>query len=141
MTPCSLFLEVEECSDKEPPGTVEDVRADGLAAGTGKESSGPLEDAATLQVSRPNNAYEFGQVMNAISMKKDQEACAGLLALTAPQDLPMLLSNKLEGDTFLLLILALKNHLLDKDPSLVYQHLLYLSQTNRFKVRYKLFHE
>ncbi|XP_058524565.1 sperm-associated antigen 1 [Ochotona princeps] len=126
--------EVDERSDKEPPGTVEDVCADGLAAEPGKESRGALEDAATLQVSRPTNAYEFGQVMNAISMKKDQEACAGLLALTAPQDLPMLLSNKLEGDTFLLLIQALKNHLLDKDPSLVYQHLLYLSQANRFKM-------
>lgn len=72
--------------------------------------------------------------MNAVSARKDEEACARLLAITEPKDLPALLSNKLEGDLFLLLIQSLKNGLVDKDPSLVYQHLFYLSKAERFKV-------
>uniref|UniRef100_G3TVX7 Sperm-associated antigen 1 n=1 Tax=Loxodonta africana TaxID=9785 RepID=G3TVX7_LOXAF len=77
---------------------------------------------------------KFGQVVNAINTRKDKDACAELLAITEPKDLPMLLSNKLEGDMFLLFIQSLKNNLIDKDPSLVYQHLLYLSKVERFKM-------
>ncbi|XP_043834595.1 sperm-associated antigen 1 [Dromiciops gliroides] len=85
-----------------------------------------------LHISKPANAYEFGQVLNAINTRKDEEACSKLLAVTDPKELPALLSNKLEGDTFLLLIQSLKNHLLDSDPALVYQHLLHLSKADRF---------
>lgn len=92
------------------------------------------EPAEQLEVSRPRNAYEFGQVLNTISARNDSEACARLLAVTAPKDLPVLLSNKLEGDMFLLIIQSLKGHLVAKDPSLVYEHLLYLSRAERFKV-------
>lgn len=107
---------------------------DSLASEKGDTSNGPQELYEKLLISKPNNAYEFGQVINAISTRKDQGACAHLLAITEPKDLPVLLSNKLEGDTFLLLLQSLKSHLIDKDPSLVYQHLLYLSKAERFKV-------
>ncbi|XP_006859243.1 PREDICTED: sperm-associated antigen 1 [Chrysochloris asiatica] len=107
---------------------------DCLASEKGNESAGPPELCEKLQICKPNNAYEFGQVMNAINTQKDLEACAELLAITEPKDLPVLLSNKLEGDTFLLLIQSLKNNLFDKDPSLAYQHLLYLSKAERFKM-------
>ncbi|XP_008573006.1 PREDICTED: sperm-associated antigen 1 [Galeopterus variegatus] len=129
-------IEIQEVygGSEEPERTSEDVSTDCLDSEKGDESNGPQEHSEKLQISKPNNAYEFGQVINAINTRKDKEACAHLLAITAPKDLPMLLSNKLEGDTFLLLIQSLKNNLIDKDPSLVYQHLLYLSKAERFKM-------
>uniref|UniRef100_G1SGC3 Sperm-associated antigen 1 n=1 Tax=Oryctolagus cuniculus TaxID=9986 RepID=G1SGC3_RABIT len=126
--------EVTECHDREPQPTREDGLADSPASEKGEGHNGPLEHLEELPLARPHNAYEFGQAINAISLRKDKAACAHLLASTAPEELPTLLSNKLEGDTFLLLIQALKNHLVDKDPSLVYQHLLYLSKADRFKM-------
>lgn len=109
-------------------------------ASEGNTSHGPPEYYEKLPITKPSNAYEFGQVMNAVNARKDKEGCAHLLAITEPKDLPVLLSNKLEGDLFLLLIQSLKNELIDKDPSLVYQHLLYLSKAERFKVSGRVSH-
>ncbi|XP_045416354.1 sperm-associated antigen 1 [Lemur catta] len=126
--------EVNESNEEEPERPSMEVSAACLASEKGDKSNWLPEYSEKLQISKPNNAYEFGQVINAINTRKDKEACAHLLAITAPEDLPMLLSNKLEGDTFLLLIQSLKNDLIVKDPSLVYQHLLYLSKAERFKM-------
>ncbi|XP_004402430.1 PREDICTED: sperm-associated antigen 1 [Odobenus rosmarus divergens] len=123
--------EVSEGQEEEPGRTSEELSTDCRASENGDTTSGPLEYSEKLPITKPNNAYEFGQVINAISMRNDKQACAHLLTITEPKDLPMLLSNKLEGDTFLLLIQSLKNNL-GKDPSLVYQHLLYLSKVERF---------
>ncbi|KAF4022435.1 hypothetical protein G4228_013958 [Cervus hanglu yarkandensis] len=130
-------IEIQEVSEghrEESERTLKVAPTDGLASEKGDTSNGPQELYEKLLISKPNNAYEFGQVINAISTRKDQGACAHLLAITEPKDLPVLLSNKLEGDTFLLLLQSLKSHLIDKDPSLVYQHLLYLSKAERFKM-------
>ncbi|KAF7462643.1 Hypothetical predicted protein [Marmota monax] len=130
-------IEIQEVNEgnEEPERTSGDISTECLAPEKGGGSSfGTLEHSERLEISMPTNAYEFGQVINAINTRKDEEACAHLLAITAPKDLPVLLSNKLEGDTFLLLVQSLKNHLIDKDPSLVYQHLLYLSKAERFKM-------
>ncbi|EHA98754.1 Sperm-associated antigen 1 [Heterocephalus glaber] len=126
--------EVNEGSEEEPEENPAEVSTACLASEKGDESTGPPEHSESLQISKPINAYEFGQVINAINTRKDEEACAHLLAITGPKDLPVLLSNKLEGDTFLLLIQSLKNHLIAKDPALVYHHLLYLSKADRFKM-------
>ena len=133
-----LPLKVNEGHKEEPERTSEDASTDSRASEKGDTSNGPGEFYEKLPIPKPNNAYEFGQVINAVSTRKDKEACAHLLAITEPKDLPVLLSNKLEGDTFLLLIQSLKNNLIDKDPSLVYQHLVYLSKAERFKVSGKL---
>ncbi|XP_033614836.1 sperm-associated antigen 1 [Fukomys damarensis] len=126
--------EVNEGNEEEPEENPAEVSTACLAPEKGEESPGPPEHSEPLQISRPSNAYEFGQLINAISTRKDEEACAHLLAITAPEDLPVLLSNKLEGDIFLLLIQSLKNRLVDRDPALVYQHLLCLSKADRFKM-------
>ncbi|XP_020944704.1 sperm-associated antigen 1 isoform X1 [Sus scrofa] len=126
--------EVNEGHKEEPERTSEEIATDCLASEKGDTSNGPREFYEKLSITKPNNAYEFGQVINAISTRKDKEACAHLLSITEPKDLPVLLSNKLEGDAFILLIQSLKTHLIEKDPSLVYQHLLYLSKAERFKM-------
>ncbi|NXS42027.1 SPAG1 protein, partial [Balaeniceps rex] len=87
-----------------------------------------------LHISEPSNAYDFGQIINAVNTNKDKAACADLLTITDPKKLPMLLSNKLEGEILLIFIQSLESYVLGKDPGLVYQHLFYLSKAERFKV-------
>ncbi|NWI71089.1 SPAG1 protein, partial [Todus mexicanus] len=87
-----------------------------------------------LLISEPSNAYDFGQIINAVNTNKDKAACADLLTVIDPKKLPVLLSNKLEGEIFLIFIQSLEHHIVGKDPGLVYQHLFYLSKAERFKV-------
>ncbi|NWH78120.1 SPAG1 protein, partial [Piaya cayana] len=87
-----------------------------------------------LHISEPSNAYDFGQMINAVKANKDKAACADLLTKTDPKQLPVLLSNKLEGEIFLIFIQSLEYYVVGKDPGLVYQHLFYLSKAERFKV-------
>ncbi|KAL6058123.1 hypothetical protein STEG23_038268 [Scotinomys teguina] len=132
--------EVNESSDEEHERPAE-ASAASLPTKEGVGDGGSVERSRKLEVSKPRNAYEFGQVLNTICTEKDTEACAYLLAITAPKDLPMLLSNKLEGDMLLLLIQSLKSHLVAKDPSLVYDHLLYLSRADRFEMTLTLINQ
>ncbi|NXS81626.1 SPAG1 protein, partial [Erpornis zantholeuca] len=87
-----------------------------------------------LRVSEPSNAYDFGQVINAVIANKDKAACADLLTITDPKKLPVLLSNKIEGEILLIFIQSLEHYIAGKDPGLAYQHLFYLSKAERFKV-------
>ncbi|NXT04439.1 SPAG1 protein, partial [Prunella fulvescens] len=87
-----------------------------------------------LRVSEPPNAYDFGQIVNALNVSKDKAACADLLTVTDPKTLPVLLSNKLEGEILLIFIQSLEHYIAGKDPGLAYQHLFYLSKAKRFKV-------
>ncbi|KAK6490824.1 sperm-associated antigen 1A isoform X1 [Huso huso] len=80
------------------------------------------------------DAYEFGQALNAVKSKEDVAACAKLLCSVEPENLPSLMSNKLEVDSFTIIIQALDSHLLQKDPKLVYRHLVYLHEAERFKM-------
>ncbi|NXS09731.1 SPAG1 protein, partial [Neodrepanis coruscans] len=86
------------------------------------------------RISEPSNAYDFGQIINVVNANKDKAACADLLTITDPKKLPVLLSNKLEGETLLIFIQSLEHYIAGKDPGLVYQHLFYLSKVERFKV-------
>ncbi|NXN10359.1 SPAG1 protein, partial [Indicator maculatus] len=87
-----------------------------------------------LPISEACNAYDFGQMVNAVNTTKDKAACAELLTVTEPKKLPALMSNKLEGEIFLIFIQSMEYYLVGKDPGLVYQHLFYLSKAERFKV-------
>ncbi|KAM9308445.1 sperm-associated antigen 1 [Gastrophryne carolinensis] len=91
-----------------------------------------------LHISKPSNAYEFEQLMIEIRAEKDQEACAKLLKLIDPEDLPMFLSNKLDAETLVLISQALKQHILEENPARVYQHLQHLSTAERFAVVFLL---
>ncbi|NXF91704.1 SPAG1 protein, partial [Eubucco bourcierii] len=87
-----------------------------------------------VPVCEASNAYDFGQMVNAVSTTGDKDACAELLTVTEPRKLPALLSNKLEGEIFLIFIQSMEYYLVGRDPGLVYQHLFYLSKAERFKV-------
>ncbi|XP_075069980.1 sperm-associated antigen 1 [Mixophyes fleayi] len=83
---------------------------------------------------KPSNAYEFEQLMNENRAEKDTAGCAQLLSVIDPKDLPMFLSNKLDPETLLLIVRSLKRHVLEKNPTLVYQHLSHLSTADRCMV-------
>ncbi|XP_067888461.1 sperm-associated antigen 1-like isoform X2 [Heterodontus francisci] len=112
---------------------VNPVAGAGLSTRQGafENSDPPPEKVANL---KPTNAYEFGQALSLLQAKKDLTACAQLLRNVEPEDLPSMMSNKLEADVFTMIIQALKGHLLEKNPSLVYQHLVHLCKTERFKM-------
>ncbi|XP_077207913.1 sperm-associated antigen 1 [Paroedura picta] len=134
--------EVNECEEEETQTCASQNAAVNNQRSTGElETAAPLKTAEKLVISRPSNAYEFGQMLNAVNGNKDITACAELLTVIEPKDLPMLLSNKLEGDNFLLFIQALQSDALCQDPGLVYQHLLYLSKVERFKLVLNLLSE
>lgn len=84
---------------------------------------------------QPANVYEFGQSLNAARCSGNTAVCADLLASTAPEMLPQLLSTQLDGHTVSFLMQALDSHLLEKDPNLVYRHLNHLHTAERFSVR------
>nr|XP_034980563.1 sperm-associated antigen 1 [Zootoca vivipara]XP_034980564.1 sperm-associated antigen 1 [Zootoca vivipara] len=100
----------------------------------GEPDAVPRNSSEKLIISKPSNAYEFGQIINVVNANKDIAACAELLTVIEPKDLPALLSNKLEGDIFLLFIQALQSYVFCQDPGLVYQHLVHLSRAERFKM-------
>ncbi|XP_044277641.1 sperm-associated antigen 1 isoform X2 [Varanus komodoensis] len=102
------------------------------------ETSMPVNSSAKLIISKPSNAYEFGQIIRVVNANKDISACAELLTMIEPKDLPILLSNKLEGDIFLIFIQALQSDIFCQDPGRVYQYLVHLSKAERFKLVCKL---
>ncbi|XP_048796302.1 sperm-associated antigen 1 isoform X2 [Lagopus muta] len=130
-------ITIQEVTDEQEEGqlvTSEDVVADDVCSEEAVQKSVPSKTCEKLTISEPSNAYDFGQIVNAVNTNKDQSACADLLTVTDPKKLPMLLSNKLEGEIFLIFIQSLERYILGKDPGLVYQHLFYLSKAERFKV-------
>ncbi|XP_010081464.1 PREDICTED: sperm-associated antigen 1 [Pterocles gutturalis] len=129
------ILEVVDSDEQEETqfATAEEV-TDHVTPKEAVQKSVPLHTSEKLRVSEPSNAYDFGQMINAVNTNKDKAACADLLTVTDPKKLPVLLSNKLEGEIFLIFIQSLEHYVVGKDPGLVYQHLFYLSKAERFKV-------
>lgn len=130
-----FLIKVTECEEEETQSC-----ASGNSAVKNQRSKGefettvPLKAPEKLVISKPSNAYEFGQMINAVNANKDITACAELLKVIDPEELPTLLSNKLEADNFQLFIQALQSDAFCQDPGLVYQYLFYLSKAERFKV-------
>lgn len=95
--------------------------------------SGCKEDDISVNL-HPRTAYEFGQALSAACSSSNTAAGADLLASTAPETLPQLLSSQLDAKTIIFIMQSLDSHLLHRDPNLVYQHLNYLHTTKRFLV-------
>ncbi|XP_054241447.1 sperm-associated antigen 1 [Indicator indicator] len=125
--------EVTDDQEETQSGTA-DVLTDPVTSKEAVQKAGPLKTSEKLPLSEAFNAYDFGQMVNAVNTTKDKAACAELLTVTEPKKLPALMSNKLEGEIFLIFIQSMEYYLVGKDPGLVYQHLFYLSKAERFKV-------
>ncbi|XP_028327038.1 sperm-associated antigen 1 isoform X2 [Gouania willdenowi] len=115
---------------KSVPITEVDDDTDTVVGNSENDSRG---DNITVNL-RPNNAYDFGQYLNATRHSGNMSACAKLLASTAPDKLPELLSTQLDGHTISFIMQTMDSHLVEKDPNLVYQHLKHLHTTDRFSV-------
>nr|XP_030122357.3 sperm-associated antigen 1 [Taeniopygia guttata]XP_030122358.3 sperm-associated antigen 1 [Taeniopygia guttata]XP_041569926.1 sperm-associated antigen 1 [Taeniopygia guttata]XP_041569927.1 sperm-associated antigen 1 [Taeniopygia guttata] len=128
--------EVTEADEQEERqfATSEDAETHCVPAEEAVPKPVPRRASEKRRVSEPPNAYDFGQMINALNANKDKAACADLLTVTDPKTLPVLLSNKLEGETLLIFIQSLEHYIAGKDPGLAYQHLFYLSKAERFKV-------
>ncbi|XP_068040064.1 sperm-associated antigen 1 [Anomalospiza imberbis] len=128
--------EVTEADEQEERqfATSEDAETRRVPAEEAVPKPVPRRSSEKLRVSEPPNAYDFGQIINALNANKDKAACADLLTVTDPKTLPVLLSNKLEGEILLIFIQSLEHYIAGKDPGLAYQHLFYLSKAKRFKV-------
>ncbi|XP_030073146.1 sperm-associated antigen 1 isoform X2 [Microcaecilia unicolor] len=126
--------EVNEDEEVETMNTSKGSVVNHLAAGQRAETDRPIKSFMKLQLHKPSNAYEFGQLINTVNTEQDEVACADLLSIIEPKDLPVLLSNKLDGDTFMIIIQSLQSCLLEKDPNLVCQHLFYLREAERFEM-------
>ncbi|XP_068017247.1 sperm-associated antigen 1 [Melanerpes formicivorus] len=126
--------EVTDDQEERQSATAEDVLTDAVTSKEADQKAGPLRTSEKLPISEASNAYDFGQMVNAVNTTKDKAACAELLTVTEPKKLPALMSNKLEGEIFLIFIQSMEYYLVGKDPGLVYQHLFYLSKAERFKV-------
>ncbi|KFV65528.1 Sperm-associated antigen 1, partial [Dryobates pubescens] len=126
--------EVTDDQEERQSATAEDVLTDPVTSEEADQKAGPLRTSEKLPISEASNAYDFGQMVNAVNTTKDKAACAELLTVTEPKKLPALMSNKLEGEIFLIFIQSMEYYLVGKDPGLVYQHLFYLSKAERFKV-------
>ncbi|EPY77443.1 hypothetical protein CB1_001262019 [Camelus ferus] len=64
--------EVNEGHKEEPERTSEEISTDCLASEKGNTSRGAENSHEQLLIIKPNNAYAFGQVINAISIRKDK---------------------------------------------------------------------
>ncbi|KAE8599281.1 hypothetical protein XENTR_v10017126 [Xenopus tropicalis] len=120
---------IEEVNEANVDGEVSDNKHC-----NGQERSATMAATTRSPITRPANAYEFGQQLNDIKVRKDETGCAELLSVTEPKDLPALMSNKLEEDTLLLIVRSMKHSLLPTAPALVFQHLSHLSKAERFKI-------
>ncbi|XP_069477536.1 sperm-associated antigen 1 [Ambystoma mexicanum] len=129
-------IDIQEINEKKEDGRKSKDLISSVA--TERVENRPEETSKKITIFKPTNAYDFGQLMNAVRAEKDSAACAELLTTVEPKDLPSFLSNKLEVDTFLIIIQSLKSYLLEEQPTLVYQHLLYLSKADRFEINLKL---
>ncbi|XP_070604225.1 sperm-associated antigen 1 [Erythrolamprus reginae] len=127
-------IEIQEVNEQEEDDTETCSSNAAPNPCSAKEELGTTNSSEKLIISKPSNAYEFGQIISIVNASKDIAACADLLAIIEPKDLPVLLSNKLEGDTFLIIVQALQSNGFSQNPNLVYQHLFYLSKAERFKV-------
>ncbi|KAM3679716.1 sperm-associated antigen 1 [Ammospiza maritima maritima] len=132
-------ITIQEVTDPDergegPLASAEGAGARPVAAEEAVPKAVPRRSSEKLHVSEPPSAYDFGQIINALNASKDKAACADLLTTTDPKTLPVLLSNKLEGEILLLFIQSLEHYIAGKDPGLAYQHLFYLSKAKRFKV-------
>lgn len=72
--------------------------------------------------------------MSAACSSRNTAAGADLLAATAPETLPQLLSAGLDAQTVVFILQSLDSHLLHEDPDLVYRHLAHLHTAKRFLV-------
>ncbi|CAL8286939.1 unnamed protein product [Merluccius merluccius] len=114
---------------KKVPITEVDGDQDKRAADSNPRS----EEDVTINL-RASDSYEFGQSLNAARSRGNAAACVDLLSSVDPEQLPRLLSNQLDGQTLGFVVAALDEHLLPRDPGLVYRLLQRLHTADRFTV-------
>ncbi len=90
-------------------------------------------DTVTVPKLKKVSGYEFLQAWTSLKRSRDTEAYAELLKQIAPEELPEVLTNKLDGDMLVNIVKAVCEHLIESDGDLSYSLLANLSKVERFK--------
>ncbi|XP_064652393.1 sperm-associated antigen 1-like isoform X2 [Lineus longissimus] len=96
-----------------------------------RRKGGKVATAPTLSKKTP---YEFMHAWNSLKKSHDIEQYAKLIEQIRPQELPKLISNKLESNMLTVLIKCVQQHFLEKDASVSYNLLFHLQKVDRFKL-------
>ncbi|XP_071483672.1 sperm-associated antigen 1-like [Diadema antillarum] len=149
--------EVNECSDEETESKTQTsskanssgkpAAEKGVANKAGGETSKQgqakgSKDTASATTPSPSpdpskpkkmTAYEFMHEWTSLKKKKNQDGYAALLKRVPPNDIPKVLSNKLDGDMLSKILSVLADLLVEEDPVHTFQLLMKLRSVDRFK--------
>ncbi|XP_071803880.1 sperm-associated antigen 1-like [Asterias amurensis] len=98
------------------------------------EKTPPVQnDTVTVPKLKKVTAYEFLQAWTSLKRSRDTGAYAELLKQITPEELPEVLTNKLDGDMVTNFVKAVCEHLIESDGDLSYGLLANLAKVERFK--------
>ncbi|XP_078664760.1 sperm-associated antigen 1-like isoform X1 [Branchiostoma floridae x Branchiostoma belcheri] len=91
-----------------------------------------VEEASRQAKSSP---YLFMTAWSALKNSDDNELYLGLLKSIAPEELPKVVSNKMDADMINKIVHVLKEEdVVNREPALVYQYIYYITKANRFNM-------
>ncbi|XP_038052100.1 sperm-associated antigen 1-like [Patiria miniata] len=99
----------------------------------GGKTPGGEDDKVTVPKLTKVTAYEFLQAWTSLKRQRSMLAYAELLKQISPEELPEVLTNKLDGDMVVNIVKAVCEHLVESDGDLSYGLLANLPKVERFK--------
>ncbi|CAH1248070.1 SPAG1 [Branchiostoma lanceolatum] len=99
---------------------------------TKRKLKAKVEEASRQAKSSP---YLFMTAWSALKNSDDNELYLGLLKSIAPDELPKVVSNKMDADMINKIVHVLKEEdVVNREPALVYQYVYYITKANRFNI-------
>ncbi|XP_035658810.1 sperm-associated antigen 1-like isoform X1 [Branchiostoma floridae] len=136
-----VVVEEGEDSDSEEETTAEGIKGDPMAPKEGPKATSPstkrklkakVEEASRQAKSSP---YLFMTAWSALKNSDDNELYLGLLKSIAPEELPKVVSNKMDAEMINKIVHVLKEEdVVNREPALVYQYVYYITKVNRFNM-------
>ncbi|XP_035658811.1 sperm-associated antigen 1-like isoform X2 [Branchiostoma floridae] len=119
----------------------EGIKGDPMAPKEGPKATSPstkrklkakVEEASRQAKSSP---YLFMTAWSALKNSDDNELYLGLLKSIAPEELPKVVSNKMDAEMINKIVHVLKEEdVVNREPALVYQYVYYITKVNRFNM-------
>ncbi|CAH1248069.1 SPAG1 [Branchiostoma lanceolatum] len=135
-----VVVEEGEDSDSEEETTAEGIKGDPMepegpkatSPSTKRKLKAKVEEASRQAKSSP---YLFMTAWSALKNSDDNELYLGLLKSIAPDELPKVVSNKMDADMINKIVHVLKEEdVVNREPALVYQYVYYITKANRFNI-------
>ncbi|XP_078664763.1 sperm-associated antigen 1-like isoform X3 [Branchiostoma floridae x Branchiostoma belcheri] len=136
-----VVVEEGDDSDSEEETPAEGIKGDPMAPKEAPKATSPstkrklrakVEEASRQAKSSP---YLFMTAWSALKNSDDNELYLGLLKSIAPEELPKVVSNKMDADMINKIVHVLKEEdVVNREPALVYQYIYYITKANRFNM-------